>query len=318
MMDSKIKGLAFCSLVALFATGQAFAHTGVRDTATANIASYNGFTITHGCADYNNPGQAYPVIGQAAVFPFGESAVWREATITPKGQQDVVGAKIDGKTIVDPLAVYSLGVNGYASVGSAFATTRELVDKLGNVRGLIWKDGAMEPNLNTVTPFKITHPVIKNACISSVKVRVGVINYCDVGKNQANDAQGPYKAAKDAFGRLIPIIKAPGNLQSNVVANIPVFKSTSGGNGDHNRADFWFRDLDGGSKLYNDQAILGEPGIWSAGIIVNNPDVATGAVASACPGGKPRQVTVEPSGLDFDEILTGENTRPFTSGNGPF
>ena len=49
MTTTKFKGLTLCTLAALFAAGQAFAHTGVRDQATEGTASYNGFTIGHGC-----------------------------------------------------------------------------------------------------------------------------------------------------------------------------------------------------------------------------------------------------------------------------
>lgn len=80
MKQTKITKLLFCA-AALMLTGQAYAHTGVRDavnaSATATAASYNGFTLTHGCG--GDTGQSYPVLGQAAVFPTGDRVVWREA-----------------------------------------------------------------------------------------------------------------------------------------------------------------------------------------------------------------------------------------------
>ena len=78
MINTKLKGFTLCSLVALFATGQALAHTGVRDVAAEGTASYNGFTITHGCG--GDSGDPYPV---SAVNPHYSPtvlhAVWKKA-----------------------------------------------------------------------------------------------------------------------------------------------------------------------------------------------------------------------------------------------
>ena len=49
----------------------------------------------------------------------------------------------------------------------------------------------MEPKLNAITPFKVTVPKIIDPSVKQVNVRIGVINYCDMGKNAANDAKGP-------------------------------------------------------------------------------------------------------------------------------
>jgi hypothetical protein len=315
MIDSKFKGLVLCSMMGLLAAGQAVAHTGVRDQATAAVASYNGFTITHGCADYIAGGQQYPVIGQAALFPYGATAVWREL-----GVGTANGTVIADPTTIVGVNVYNLGVKDYASASSAFPTTNSIVDGLGNIHALFWKDGAMEPKQNTVTPFKITHPAIIDKCIASVKVRVAVINFCDVQKNQANDATGPYTAPKDFLGRAIPNTSVAGGIQANVTATSPKFVTLPAGNGDHNRADWWFSDISGGSQNFADSAILSEGlGLWSAGITVNNPSayISTDAGYAGCPGGKPRQVTVEPSGVDFDTYLTAGNLQPFVKLGSP-
>ena len=332
--------LTLCSLVALLATGQAFAHTGVRDQADEGKSSYNGFTITHGCGGHD--GQAYPVIGQSAVFPFGDGAVWRKADGT------VIQQGGNGNGIIDKTSL-SLAVNGYASFSSPFATSQEIVDDLGNVQALLWKDGAMEPKLNAVTPFKITAPTIANSCVKSLKIRIGVINYCDKGKSAANDAAGPYKAPKDAFGNKIPKLEIVdeldpaylGGLQVNV-ADAPVYKDMHAGNGDNNRADWWFGNLEGVSALYNDPEILqqgtsvvqkdangnnvldadgntipvldadGNPtyvphtAYWTT-LTVNNSNVSCATA--------PYDVTVEPDAASFDTYLTGRNTRPFTKGD---
>ena len=142
--------------------------------------------------------------------------------------------------------------------------------------------------------------------------------YCDTGKNMANDNSGPWKAPKDAFGRSIPFISDIniGGIQTNVNGS-PVFTDIRAGNGDNNRADWWFYDLYNGSVLYNDPDLTVEgAALWSAGIVVNNSAADNTACTTA--GGTLRDVTVEPAGSDLDLLLTGANTQPFTRGAGPF
>lgn len=309
MKHTKIKTL--CSVVALLAAGQVFAHTGVRDAVTAGTSSYNGFTITHGCG--GDSGDAYPVIGQAALFPFGDNVVWKDSAGTVIAQGG--GAGIFDTVVLDhtglplPDAGLNLQVTGYSSAASGFATTQEIVDDLGNVQAMLWKDGAMEPKLNSITPFKVTVPKIVDNCVSQVKVRIGVINYCDVDKNAANDIKGPYKAPVDAFGRKIPAISllaTSGGVQANVNVS-PVYVNLPAGNGDDNRADWWFTAPYGGSALYSDVDLL-QPTYWTT-MNVNN----TAANLALC-GGATKVVTVEPTGAAFDAYLTSQNTKPFSKG----
>jgi hypothetical protein len=292
------------------AAGQAFAHTGVRDVATAGAASYNGFTITHGCG--GDSGDAYPVIGQSAIFPFGDNVVWRDAAGVAYAHGG--GGAVFDTIVLDHTGVplpdegLNLQVTGYSGASSGFATTQEIVDDLGNVQAMLWKDGAMEPKLNSITPFKVTIPKIVDSCVKQVKVRIGVINYCDTGKNAANDAAGPWIAPKDAFGRAIPAISllaTSGGIQANVNVS-PVYTTLRAGNGDNNRADWWFTALDGGSALYNDVDLL-QPTYWTT-MTVNNPTFD----AAACGAGK--VVSVEPTGAAFDTYLTSKNTAPFSKG----
>ena len=302
MINKKLQGLAFCSVAALLTAGQASAHTGVKDLAVAGAKSYNAFIITHGCSDYavKTSAQQWPVLGQAAVFPYGATAVWREVN------NNIIS---DPSTIVS--GVYNMAVSGLAGAASPFPTNTEIVDGSGNVHGLVWKDGALDPKMNAAVPFLITHPAIIDACISSVKVRVGVINFCDTQVNMATDATKSYPAPKDAFGRPVYKTSVNSGIQTNVTPTTPKFVAIPGGNGDHNRFDLWFKDLVGGSINFNDPAITGEAGLWSAGITVSNPNVATGSAVAACPGSATRQVTVEPSGADFDAYFTAPNLQPF-------
>ncbi|MEQ1557587.1 MAG: hypothetical protein ABL933_01435 [Methyloglobulus sp.] len=309
--------LTLCTLATLFVAGQAFAHTGVRDSVTVSnaagakaAASYNGFTITHGCG--GDTGDAYPVLGQGAVFPTGDRVVWRESngTVITRGG----GAGIFDTITYDhtgaamPDTGLNLAVTGYAGFSSAFATTQEIVDpnalQPNIIEGLFWKDGAMEPKLNTITPFKVTVPKIVDPTVKQVNVRIAVVNFCDLEKNAKNDIKGPYKQPKDAFGRKIPILATLDAPDQINVAGAPVYVSLQAGNGDNNRADWWFTALDGGSALWNDPEML-QPTYWTTMTVVN-------ASANA---GATRVVSVEPTGPAVDAILTGPNTRPFTDGN---
>jgi hypothetical protein len=155
--------------------------------------------------------------------------------------------------------------------------------------------------LNAVTPFKVTVPKIIDRDVKQVNVRIGVINYCDIG-NKANDAKGPYKKPKDAFGRNIPILATTAAPDQINVNGAPFFKGMEQGNGDNNRQDWWFKAPYGGSALYNDPEVL-QPDYWTTLTVINSS--ATGT----------RVVSIEPTGAAFDAILTGPNTRPFTKGD---
>ena len=317
-MIKKMKTLGLCAMAVYLVAGQAVAHTGVRDAVVVKngkndeaVVSYNGFTVTHGCAE-GEEGSPYPVLGQSAVFPTGDRVVWREAdgkVIQRGGNGGVMDTVIKDHTGTPlPDTGLNLQVTGYAGFASAFATTQEIVDpnalNPGVVEGLLWKNGAMEPKLNTITPFRVTIPKIINPNVKQVNIRIAVINYCDVEKNAANDAAGPYKEPRDAFGRRIPqlvSIVAPDQINVN---GAPYFTTMKNGNGDNNRADWWFPALDGGSKLYNDPDLLEET-YWTTLRVING---------SAKPGAT-RVVSVEPTGAAVDAILTGPNTRPFSKGN---
>ncbi|CAG7856125.1 hypothetical protein MCAMS1_00500 [biofilm metagenome] len=312
MKRTEIKILSACALGALFIAGQAYAHTGVRDrvnaSANATTASYNGFTLTHGCG--GDSGDGYPVLGQAAIFPTGDRVVWREgdqilAEGGGAGILDTIVLDHDGTPLPDQGVNWQ--VTGYAGMSSPFPTVQELLDpnalQPNVIEGLFWKDGAMEPKLNAIPTFKVTVPKIVDASVKQINVRIGVINYCDdFGKNAANDARGPYEQPKDAFGRKIPLLAntlAPDQINVN---GAPVFQKMRGGNGDNNRADWWFPALHGGSALYNDADLLQDT-YWTTMTIINTS--ATGN----------RVVSVEPTGAAFDAVLTGQNTRPFTRGD---
>jgi hypothetical protein len=304
-MTHKFTKLALGSVAALLVAGQALAHTGVRDVVPEGTGSYNAFTITHGCG--GDGGQAYPVIGQSALFPYGALAVWRDSA------GNIIQTGGNGNGTISTASL-SLGVAGISGYQSPFTTTEEIVDGNGVVQGLVWKDGAMAPNLYALTPFRVSAPTIANSCVKELRIRMGVINYCDVGKRANNDASGPYTAPKDIFGKKIPMVSIsdpalPGYLtgvQTNV-AGAPKYENQAGGNGDNNRADWWFMAPEGGSSLYSDPDLL-QPAYWTTMRVVNtNYDTTCASPIDF--------VTVEPHGAAFNAYLTGPNTRPFTAGN---
>jgi hypothetical protein len=294
--------LTLCSLVALFAAGQAFAHTEVRDAAIEGTDSYNAFTQAHGCANNTEGGpakQQYPVLGVAALFPHGDNVVWRDQAGA------VIQAGGNGNGVISTPKL-SLGVTSIEG-GSPFATVQELVDRLGVVQGLLYKDGVMAPNNSALPPFKVLAPTIVDNCVKSIQVRIGVISYCDVNKNAANDAKGPYEAPKDALGKKIKKVKslASGLVQANP-SHSGGFNDLPNGNGDNNRADWWFMMPEGGSVYYNDpDMVLSD--FWTTLIVNNSPDDL-----AKCTGTQ-TEVSVEPTGRAFDTILTPANTQPFTT-----
>lgn len=315
-MNHTLKKLALCSLVGLFASS-AYAHTSIRDAVDEGKTSYNAFNIGHGCGGDTgtNP---YPVTGQTGLFPFGEKVVWKKfsiataaapaAEILPRVMGGNGGVLATGKTM-------ALSVAAYDGLSSPYSSVDEIVDELGNVQGLHWYGGAMNPKHNALTPFKVTAPTIDNNCVRKLTVRIAAANWCDTKKNATNDAQGPYALPKDAFGRVIYDVSGildNGGVQRNKPGT-KMYSALAKGNGDNNRADWWFMDIEGGSVNFADKDIQSS---WP-GMTVNNVGVTPEQIA-ACPGGVQVDAIVEPTGAAFDAYLTGANTQPFTSGASNF
>ena len=312
-LNSKSKSIAIFSLGALFLTSQAFAHTGVRDVVEEGQESFNAFKITHGCGGHEGD-QTYPVIGQTALFPFGGNAVWRDSA----GTVIQVGGNGLG-AISTPLLTLSLNsLNGF---GSPFATVQEIVDGENNVRALHWRDGAMDPQSNGHTPFRIKAPMVNDdKCVKSVRVRIGVINWCDTWKNEENDITGPYNKPLDAFGRPIPNVKVGAADQANVYES-GIFDTMPGGNGDNNRADWWFGDVYGGANggtnvWYQDPDLLQQPDAKTGKVFWTTLTINNTSLPASCQG-KETEVSVEPQAVNFDYLLRPANIKPFALGTGP-
>lgn len=180
--SNMIKRVTICSLATLMCTGaNVFAHTGVRDAADEAKTSYNAFTITHGCG--GDAGDPLKVYGQSAVFPFGDGAVWTD--LSTNEVIDTGGAGIiDGDTI-------SLSPGGIHN-DDPFGLQEEETDSLGNVRALNWRDpnrpnAGLPTNLVGTPEFRVSTPTITDNCVSALRVRIAVANWCEVGQNQASD-----------------------------------------------------------------------------------------------------------------------------------
>ena len=318
MKKNTSKALLIGSLGALFISGQAFSHTGVKEAVLAGAASYNAFTISHGCGDNTQTGTAggdqFPVIGQSVVVPYGvkATAIWRE-DIRPDGP-GLNAPEYTGNIPVS-LGKFNLSLDSIAGASSPFSSVREIVDSTGIVHGLVYSNGGLEPKLRAAVPFYVKAPVITDNCVTAIKVRMAVINYCDVGKNASNDEEtGPYAKPVDMFSRDIPITYATevnGGKQRNVLADTEKYTALSGGNGKDNRADWWFYGTN--SIKYIDLDMLDdvtESQFWTTMTINNDP-----ALIKKCPKRKQHALTVEPVGTDIDTYLSGPNTWPFTDGD---
>jgi hypothetical protein len=217
MLSSKsLKRLALGSVATvLFATApDAFAHTGIRDPVTASsesaTTSNNAFTIPHGCSGGEGDTPPKKVKGQSAVFPFGQpaaaltgpGAVWvrlGQAPTPPTLLTAEEVAAIIGDEDEDPSTPphLNLDVTGIQDA-SLFETQTEEVNPAGTdppgphdsipVRALNWLDGKLETNLLGITQFRVTVPPIVNPCVSRVRIRIAVSNWCEKNQNEATDA----------------------------------------------------------------------------------------------------------------------------------
>lgn len=182
MPSLNIKRLTMCSLTTMMCAGgpAAFAHTGVQDAAEAGKTSYNAFTITHGCAADTGGGAPLKVRGQSAVFPFG-IAVWTDLSTDAVIETGAVGIVSEDDDLI------TLNVGGIQD-NDPFAKQEEETDDLENVRALNWRKGALETNLVGTPRFRVSPPVILDNCVSALKVRIAVANWCEKNKNEASDS----------------------------------------------------------------------------------------------------------------------------------
>jgi hypothetical protein len=188
----------------------AFAHTGIRDPVTGSpesaTTSYNAFTVPHGCSAGEGDAPPKKVKGQSAVFPFGPpaeeltgpGAVWvklgeKSTLLTAKEVAAIIGdADEDPSTPPD----LNLDVTGIQDA-SLYKKQLEEVNPAGTdplgphdsipVRALNWRGGRLETNLLGFTQFRVTVPPIVNPCVSILRIRIAVSNWCERNQNEASD-----------------------------------------------------------------------------------------------------------------------------------
>lgn len=176
---------------ALIAASQgAFAHTGVKDQVDVNKGGVisgnttsNAFVITHGCAG-GEDGDPIPVIGQSVVFPFGSDAVWVDlSTGLPTTAEAVIGGDLN----LDPGGIYDTGV--FKVVNEENDPTA--VNSHGSpiVRAINYKYGKIPTELAAYAHFRASAPGIIDSCVSKLRIRVAVANWCETRQNEASDPE---------------------------------------------------------------------------------------------------------------------------------
>jgi hypothetical protein len=193
--QKNIKKLSLCATVALLcgAAQIATAHTGIKDSATEGKTLYTAFTIGHGCAA-GESGTPLPVIAQSAVFPNAADSVAYK--INPADGKD--GEQIDLSTVMSGTVGHGStaapvgGLLGLSPAGiqdkSVFDSQMELTDEAGNVRGFQFTKGNLDTTLMGLIPFRVSGvSFVPDSCAKSVKVRIGIANYCTNSKKTSDD-----------------------------------------------------------------------------------------------------------------------------------
>jgi hypothetical protein len=133
-MKNISKQLILTAAVSLI-TSQAYAHTTIKDQASENMNSYNALNIGHVCGGDTGT-ESYPVIGQTALFPYGDKVVWRKMSTATPAVEISKSTGGDGGGVIAAGTTLSMGVSGYDGYSSPFASMDEIVDDLGNVQAL--------------------------------------------------------------------------------------------------------------------------------------------------------------------------------------
>ena len=180
-----------------FGAGQsAYAHTGIKDTATAGKSLYTAFTIGHGCQDTPEVGQEalekkLPVKAQSVVFPNGATSeafkINADKTETPINDlADYISGADGGVLTLAP---------GMVQDKNVFKKQSVLADAQGKVRGFQFTSGNLDVTAAGVIPFKVAatsftttvgNDGVTPNCAKSLKIRIGIANYCSTSKKTSN------------------------------------------------------------------------------------------------------------------------------------
>jgi len=167
---------------ALLAAGVAVqAHTTIQVQAPEGQATYNNIVIGHGCTAAD--GSKLPVIAQSVLFP----------TVRPV-------YSITGTMAGNPAVV---SISSFANIAQLiqskhlFNKQKEKLNASGQVIGFENTEGAVEPTLHGLVPFRtagITFPA--DSCATKLVVRVAVADICQ--KNGLKNLWIPALTAKYA------------------------------------------------------------------------------------------------------------------------
>jgi hypothetical protein len=174
----------------------AYAHTGVKDTATEGKTLYTAFTLGHGCQDTAEQGEEaleklLPVKAQSAVFPNGTGSQAFKinpdtGAETPINLAHYISGAAGGVVSLKPTMVQDKNV---------FKKQQVMTDNAGNVRAIHFTAGKLDTTAVGLIPFKVSAPKFTATvgggdtpnCAKSLKIRIAIANYCNASKNTNKD-----------------------------------------------------------------------------------------------------------------------------------
>ncbi len=185
MINSKnLKKMTLCSLATVICgAGQVvYAHTGVKDSVVEGKSLYTAFTIGHACNNNEGTEKLLKVTAQSAVFPNNsDSQAFKieGGTETPINLADHIEGADGGLPSLSPSMIQDKNI---------FKKQRELTDANEKVRGIQFTSGSLDTTALGLVPFKVSAPKFKaDSCAKSLKVRIGIANYCSKTKNTNKD-----------------------------------------------------------------------------------------------------------------------------------
>jgi hypothetical protein len=197
--NNHFKKLTLCVFIAAACgAGQAaYAHTGIKDTATEGKTLYTAFTLGHGCQDTAEQGEEaleklLPVKAQSVVFPNGTgSQAFRinpdTGAESPIDLSDYISGADGGVITLAP---------GMVQDKNVFKKQYEVTDAQGNVRGIHFTNGNLDTTAVGLIPFKVSAPKftatvgndgVTPNCAKSLKIRIAIANYCNASKSTDKD-----------------------------------------------------------------------------------------------------------------------------------
>ncbi|MGH8500206.1 MAG: hypothetical protein ACRERV_15575 [Methylococcales bacterium] len=165
-------------LISLFAaiSQGAFAHTTILDQGMEGSTVRTFINIPHGCGHLTKIGNL-GVKAMSVVFP---NAVDSEATRVDTGEPISLSTVMSGANdfngglvVISPRVVKTTDV---------FQINTPLKDANGNVHGIRYVDGYLEPELTGIFPFQAAlGSFVPASCAKKIIARVGIANYCTKG-----------------------------------------------------------------------------------------------------------------------------------------